>query len=187
MSYGFNTFDTGIPNTRGYESSTQDPQQRGLYQSLISGIQSNPAQQLSQMANGDESYYAPNEQQALRQFRQDVLPSIASRFVGRLGGSAAQGAFAQAGSNLSQDLFAQRAKMRQDATRDLLGLEKDLLGQKTFERKVLQDEPEENTWDKIQPWIKPAGKLAAGGIGFLAGGPAGATAGFTLANSIFGD
>ena len=186
MSYGYNTFDTGIPNTRGYESSTLDPQQQSLYKNLISGIQGNPSQQLSQMAAGDESYYAPMEQQALRKFRQEVLPSIASRFVGRIGGSAAQGAFAQAGSDLSENLFKQRQDMRMNATRDLLGLEKDLLNQKTFERHIFKDEPEESTWDKLEPWIKPAGKLAAGGIGFLAGGPAGASVGFSLANSILG-
>lgn len=183
---GFRQFDTGIPRTQGYVASRLDPQQQSLYSSMFEGLDGfNPTRQLTQMAQGDDSYYAPMEAQAMRSFRQKVVPSIASQFVGRLGGSAAQGAFAQAGANLSEDLFAQRQQMRQNALRDLLGLEQSLLGRDTYERSIFK---KPSTWDKLAPLLggiaKGVGAAAGGGLGFLAGGPSGAAAGSALGNSL---
>lgn len=184
---GFTEFETNIPKTQGYIASRQDPYQQNLYRSMFEGIGVNPAQELSRMAQGDDSYFAPMEQQALRQFRQRITPQIASQFVGRLGGSAAQGAFAQAGSNLAQDLFAQRAQMRQQSLRDLVNLEDTLLNKNTFERTVFK---KPSTWDQLSPYLPGLASAVGGGIGFLAGGPggaaAGASAGSSLASSILG-
>lgn len=144
---GFQQFNTGIPNMRGFQVSTLDPYQQNLYQNLMQGISANPAQILSRQALGDPSYYEPQEQQALRQFREEVMPSIGSRFVGRLGGSAAQGAFAKAGSDLSQNLYADRQRIKQQALQDLIGLENSLLNRNTFENVLTPKRP--SMWQQI--------------------------------------
>jgi hypothetical protein len=164
---GFTPFNSGIPKTQGYAASNFDPQQQSLYNQIYSGIGVNPTQEYSRMASGDESYYAPQEQQALRQFREQVMPTIASRFVGRLGGSAAQGAFAHAGANLSQDLYAERQNIRQNALKNLASIEDNLLNKKTFERHVV-DKPD--LWDKLQPLLGTLGRSAGAGLGASSGG-----------------
>lgn len=159
---GFQKFDSGIPGYSGYQAPTMDRYQQDLYRKLIQGISANPAQLLSQMAAGDDSFYAPQEQQALRQFREEVMPSIGSRFVGRLGGSAAQGAFARAGSDLTQDLYAERAKMRQAAIRDLASLEDQLLNKKTFEREMVR---KPSAWEEILKVLPAIGRTGGSILG----------------------
>ena len=178
MAYGFQKFDPGISGYRGYVGSTMDPLQQSLYQSLIGGISANPAEMYSQMAKNPEEYYRPIEQAALQQFRDEVMPSIASRFAGRLGGSAAQGALARAGSDITSALSMQRQQMQQQALQNLLQLEQSLLNKPTFERHLFEKQRKPSVWDQLSPYL---GKLlkagGAAGVGFLTGGPGGAALG----------
>ena len=103
------------------------PQQQGLQNDVISGTQQGLPQafQYLQQILGDspelmEQFQAP----AMRQFNEDIIPSIAERFSSM--GSQKSNAFGlelgQAGAGLAENLEAQRANLKGGAVNSLQGL-----------------------------------------------------------------
>lgn len=75
--------------------------------------------------SGDPEAFSAFEAPALRQFNEEILPSIAERFTAQGAGggrsSANALAFAKAGESLSEKLAAQRAALQSGAAQQLLG------------------------------------------------------------------
>lgn len=113
------------------QAPTLTPQQQGLQQQLMSGLQGGPSSipgldYLQQLMSNDPNAFAAYEAPAMRQFQQEIVPGIAERFTGMGMGSRNSGAFQQqiasAAGRLSQDLAAQRANLRQGAMGQLMGM-----------------------------------------------------------------
>lgn len=110
-------------------------QQKELLSSLLSKTQPGVVGGLdlaSRLAAGDISTFKEREAPALRQFQEQILPSIANRFSsqGALKSSGFQNAAAAQGANLAENLQSQRQNIQRQALQDLLGLSENLLGQR---------------------------------------------------------
>ena len=132
---------------RGYESgSIQNftPDQMKLFQDLFSQV--GPGSYTSRLAGGDESLFNQMEAPAMRQFSQ-LQGQNASRFSGMgLGarkGSGFQNFQNQATSDFAQDLQSRRQELQRQAIQDLMGMSRDLLGQRPYENYLV---PKQKPW-----------------------------------------
>ena len=151
------------------------PEQMELFQQLFSHV--GPESFLSQLAGGDEQAFQQVEGPAMRDFASQ-MGNMASRFSG-MGGlgsrksSGFQNTMTAAGSNFAQDLASKRMGLQRQALSDLFGMSNMLMGQKPFERFLVEKQQKPSFWQQIAP-------LAGGAIGAAFGGPMGASLGSQL-------
>lgn len=121
------------------QQSTLGKEQQGLYQQLL-GTAGGPQggafgeagdyyRNLLSNKGGDfEAFAAPE----MRQFKENIIPSLAEQFAGGgyggIGGSGFRNAATRAGTDLSERLGAIRAGLRQSAAQGLMGLGQQGLG-----------------------------------------------------------
>lgn len=155
---------------------TMSPQQQALLNQLVSqqmsGYQSPLMQQgqsyLSSLFGRGPGAFSEYEAPILRQFNEDILPSIAERFAG-VGGLSSSGfnqALGQAGASLAENLAAQRAGLRSDALQKILAMQQLQQGQQAS---LLGVSPFQNFYQPGQPGllsILGAGAGAGLGEGF---------------------
>ncbi len=154
-----------------------DKRQNNLYKQSFGQVGQDSY--LSRLANGDQSQFDEMEAPALRQFA-GIQGNMASRFSGMgMGGrhsSGFQNTMNQAGSDFAQDLASKRNDYRRQAIQDLMGFSKDLLGQRPYEKFMVEKEQKQpGMWGQIGGGVARLGGAAAGAY---FGGPAGATAGY---------
>lgn len=122
----FSRFFLGSPDRAVQLPTTTDPQQQllsrllgGLGQPLGSGLQN-----LQNILGGNQEAFDAFQKPTMRQFNEQVLPSIAQQF-GASGAGSSSGfnqSLARAGERLSETLGAQRANLQQNALSQLMGL-----------------------------------------------------------------
>lgn len=135
---------------------------------------------LGKYASGDEGAYNALSAPALRQFREQILPSIANRAdsAGAYGGSAMMNAQMGAGTYLAERLSAQRANLQMGSIKSLLDLEGQLLSNSPYAFDYQPQEKKRSIWESIRG---PAvGAIGGGLTGWGMGGPMGAAAGSVL-------
>jgi hypothetical protein len=111
---------------------TLTPQQQNLFQQLQAALMGGQAQgpfggaiqNLAGLASGDPEALQAFEQPLMRQFQEETIPGLASRFAGMgsggaLGGSGFRNAALREGSNLQERIGAQRAGLQMQATGQL--------------------------------------------------------------------
>jgi len=163
------------------------PEQMQLFQQLF--IHTDPQSFTSKLAGGDQSGFDALEAPELRQFNQ-LQGNIASRFSG-MGGQGAlssrnssgfKNTLNAASSNFAQDLASKRMGLQRQAMQDLMGMSKELLGQRPYEQFLVEPAEKQSFWQKF---LGGAAPIAGAGIGGFFGGPAGAVAGSQI-GSAFG-
>ena len=160
------------------------PEQMGLFKSLFSQV--SPQSNLAGLARGDESAFAPLEQQAQRGF-QEFQGDLASRFSGMGSGarrsSGFQNSAGQLGSNFAQDLASRRSELQRGAIMDLHNMSQQLLGNRPYEQSLVKNQPKQGF-----DWGGAAGGLAGGVGGFFASGgnPMAAISGASLGYNVLG-
>lgn len=171
---------------KGYKTGALQqftPEQLQLFQQMFGHL--GPDSYLSRLAGGDESFFDEMEAPALRQF-QGLQGNMASRFSG-FGGEKSLGArrssgfqneMSAASSNLAQDLQSRRQGLQRQAIRDLMGLSENLLGQRPYERFMIEKQQKPN-----RNWGSLIGAGIGGAVG-LAGGPFGAAFGSQVGHQI---
>lgn len=94
-------------------------------------------QNLSQLLSSSPEAFKAFEAPAMRQFQQQIVPSLAERFSGMGSGSQGSSAFGQqlgaAGAGLSENLAQLRAQLQQQALSQLMGFGQMGLGARSFE------------------------------------------------------
>jgi hypothetical protein len=154
------------------------PEQLGLFQQMFGQV--GPDSYLSRLAGGDEATFNQIEAPAMRQF-QGLLGQAGSRFSGLAPGamSARHGSgfnnsTGQIVSEFAQDLASRRQGLQRQAIQDLHGISQDLLGQRPYQRMLVQREQD--------PWIDLVGQLGGAipgaAYGAYSGGASGASQGF---------
>lgn len=103
------------------------PGQSSLIDELAEGVRSgnkDALAYLNSILSDDESAFADFEAPYKQQFEQEVVPNILEKFTGQgaRNSSAARQSLATAGKDLSMNLAAQRAKLKESAVNQLLGL-----------------------------------------------------------------
>jgi membrane protease subunit (stomatin/prohibitin family) len=165
---------------------TATPEQMQLYQQILG--QTGPQSYLSRLAGGDEGLFKQMEEPAHRQFAQS-LGGIASRFSGMgTGGrrsSGFQNTLGQAGSDFAQNLQAQRQQLQQQALKDLLGIQGELLNFSPYQKFLVPEQQKQpqspEAWQQLLAGILP---LAGAGVGGYFGGPMGMAAGGALGGTL---
>jgi len=160
-----------------------DPQQMELYKQQFQHV--GPDSYLSRLAGGDQSMMAEMEAPALRQFN-ELQGGLASRFSGAGMGSRRssgfQNASTAAASNFAQDLQAKRQEMQRQAIQDLMGASNTILGQKPYERSLIQQQEEQKGggWGGAATGAMSGASMGAsfGPYGALAGGVIGGAMGY---------
>ncbi len=170
---------TGDVVPKGYKTAQLQqftPEQMRLFQQLFSNV--GPESDLSRLAGGDQSYYNEIEAPALQQFNA-YQGNLASRFSGMGAGqgpgqslssrrsSGFQNTATQAGADFAQQLASQRQALQRQAIMDLHGLSSSLLGQRPYERSLVEKPQQQSTWDKI---LGGAGTIAGGFASGFGGG-----------------
>ncbi len=173
----------------GYEAGQIQnftPEQMNLFKQAFSHV--SPDSFTGKLAAGDQEAFAQMERPALQQFNA-TQGNIASRFSGMgMGGrksSGFQNATNSAASDFASNLQSQRMGYQQQAIKDLMGMSSELLGQRPYERFMV-----ENQNDQGFNWGGALGGLAGGVGGFMLGGPggafAGANAGYNIGSGLSG-
>ena len=139
------------------------PDQMNLFKSLFSHV--SPGSQLSQLASGDESGFAPLEQRAMRDF-QTFQGGLASRFSGMgLGGrhgSGFQNMATQGAQDFASQLAEQRQGLQRQALMDLMGISSSLLGQRPYDQFIYQKQKKPSFWESLLGQVSPyAGPVPA--------------------------
>ncbi len=151
------------------------PSQLKLFKQMFSHV--SPDSFLSKLSGGDQESFDEREAPALRQFN-ELQGNIASRFSGMgTGGrhsSGFQNTMNQASSNFAQDLQSKRQDYQRQALMDLMGISKELLGERPYDRALFQKPQKQQS---SGGWGGAIGAGLGGIGGFLAGGPAGALSG----------
>jgi hypothetical protein len=90
----------------------------------VSGLTPSMFDLLEQLLSQDEEATSDYEAPALRQFQEQIIPSILERFAGAgaLSSSGLNQSLAKAGESLSEKLAAQRSGLQQNALQSLMGL-----------------------------------------------------------------
>lgn len=155
------------------------PDQMQLFKQLFGNL--GPDSFLSKLAGGDQSAFEQMEAPALQQF-QGLQGQLASRFSGFGTGAQRSSGFKntmnQASSDFAQRLQSNRLGLQQQAIKDLHSLSSDLLGQRPYDRFLVEKQQKSGGWGGAIG----AGLGAVGG--FFAGGPAGALQGGQLGYSV---
>ena len=155
------------------------PEQMDLYQRLIDAL--GPDSYLARLAAGDEDLFNEMEAPSLRKFN-ELQGNLSSRFsgmgMGARNSSGFQNTANQYASDFAQDLASKRQELMRQATLDLQGMSRDLLGQKPYENYLIkkqypQQQPDQSG-DLMGGLISGATGAAAG---YATGGPAGAVTG----------
>jgi hypothetical protein len=112
-----------------------DPGQMELLNQLTQGVQGgnkNALEYLNSILSGEEGAFQDFEAPYKQQFEQEVIPGILERFsgAGARSSSGIQQALASAGKDLSTNLAAQRAQLKQGAINQLLGFNREALTKK---------------------------------------------------------
>ncbi len=132
-----------------------------------------PNSYLSRLAAGDPNEFAAMEKPALQQFNA-LQGNIASRFSGMGMGARNSSGFQNSMNSAAQDFAGQlqsnRAKMRQQAIMDLMGLSNQILGQKPYEKGLAQ-EPHEEQGKALGGWGSVIGGIGGGIAGMYMGNP----------------
>lgn len=149
---------TGIRDVRQYTQRQFTPEQMGLFQQGIDQV--GEGSYLQKLAGGDEQTFNEIEAPSLRQFS-GLQAGIANKYSGLGLGARRSSGFQQEqgqfASNFAQQLQSQRQGLRQTALRDLMESTNMLLGQRPYERSLVQ-KPQK----QLSGW-EQAGIAAAGG------------------------
>ena len=163
------------------------PEQMQLFQQLFSHV--SPDSYLSRLASGDESFFEEMEAPAWRKFA-EAQGQLGSRFsqlapgaMSAQRGSGFQNAAGQLGSDFAMDLASKRRDLQRQAISDLMGIGHELLGQRPYDRFLVEKPQSQST--ALGGWGGALGALGGGALGFLGGGPAGAFAGASIGSSAF--
>ena len=182
-STGFKQFKEKVPT--GFKAATLQqftPEQMQLYQEMFGHLGQDSF--LGKLAAGDQSTFNEMEAPAMRQFN-ELQGGLASRFSGGgLGGrqgSGFQNASNAATSNFAQDLQARRSDLRRQAINDLMGLSNQLLGQRPYDRALVEHEKEKTWGQKLGGGVLRAAGTATGAY---FGGPQGAKAGYQASDEM---
>lgn len=102
-------------------------QQQALSRVLTQGLETNPLYQqgssyLQQLLSGSPEAFSAFEAPYMRQFQEEIIPSIAERFggIGGLSSSGFQQTLGRAGSGLQEQLAALRSGLQQQAAQTAL-------------------------------------------------------------------
>jgi len=145
------------------------PEQMQLFGQMFSQV--DPESYLSQLAGGDQSFFDEMEEPAMRQFSA-LQGNLASRFSGMGMGarrsSGFQNTMNQASNDFASDLASRRQALQRQAIMDLQGLSNSLLGQRPFERFMIEKDHKPSFMDQ---WLNLAGNVMgnASNTGFLGG------------------
>lgn len=137
----------GVPKVSGYKTAQMPnftPEMMQLFQSLLGPMSQGVGggiDYLSKIAGGDEEAFGGMEQNAMNQF-QKFLGQAGTRFsdLGAQDSSYFENAVSGAGSEMTQNLQAQKAQMRQQAIDSLLGNSQTLLAQKPYDNFALPNQ-----------------------------------------------
>lgn len=186
ISPGSSGFGAGDKVPKGYKKGQLQqftPEQMQLFEQMFGQV--SPDSYLSRLAGGDEEMFQQMEAPAMRQFS-GQQGNIASRFSG-MGGpgslssrnsSGFQNTMNSASSNFAQDLQAQRMNYQRQAQQDLRAMSTDLLGQRPYDRFLVEKQQKQGT-----NWGGLAGGIVGGAVG-LAGGPIGAIQGANFGSQV---
>jgi hypothetical protein len=182
-------FTGGDVLPKGYAAGQMQqftPEQMQLFKSMFGQV--GPDSYMAKLAGGDQAAFDQLEAPALRQF-QGLQGDIASRFSGAGMGSRKSSGFQntmnQASSNFAQQLQSQRMGIQQQAWKDLMGMQNELLGQRPYERFAIEQQEKKPWWrTALQAGLPIAGAAVGGAFGGVAGAKVGATAG-SAAGSAF--
>ena len=170
----------GSPEKHENVSSLR-PEQEGLYQQAVNagmgpgagGAFGDAADyyrgNLSDNPADFNAFAAP----ALRQYNQDIVPGISEQFAGMGSGGLSSSGFrnaqVQGATDLSERLGAMRASLRQQSAQGLQGIGQQGLGNYSQDR---------ITQPGSEGFLSQAAPLVGAGLGYMAGGPGGAMAGY---------
>jgi hypothetical protein len=163
---------------------TFTPEQMELHKQSFAQV--SPDSYTSRLAGGDQSLFQEMEAPAMRQF-QEMQGENASRFsgfgMGARKGSGFQNYQNQATSDFAMNLQSKRQELRRQAIQDLMGMSHELLGQRPYERSLVEDKEEKSN---LSGWagLAGAGIGAAGGFFASGGNPIIAMKGAALGHSI---
>jgi hypothetical protein len=141
---------------KGYSAGSLQqftPEQMNLFKNLFS--YTGPQSQLSKLAAGDETAFAPIEQQATRDF-QNFQGQTASRFsqlapgaLSATRGSGFKNLQTQGAQDFASQLASQRQGLQRQALMDLLGISESLLGQRPYENFLVKKPQKESIWKQL--------------------------------------
>jgi hypothetical protein len=164
-----------------YSLNNYTPEQDQLFNQGLDDV--GPDSYLYKLAHGDQSAYDEMEAPAMRQFQQ-FQGQNSARFNsfghGATKGTDFQNFQNQATSDFAQDLASKRSELRRQAIQDLRGMTQDLLGNRPYEKGLVQKEDQGMLGG--YGGVLGAGAGAVGG--FFAGGPAGVLPGATLGHQV---
>lgn len=163
------------------------PEQMNLFQSLFSQV--SPGSRLSNLAQGDESAFAPYEQQAQRDF-QNFSGQLGSRFseyapgaMSARKGSGFQNLATQGAQDFASQLALQRQGLQRQALMDLMGISESLLGQRPYQNFLIEKKPKQSWWSKLLGiGAAPAGAITGGLVGGFPGALLGGQLGSSFAS-----
>lgn len=132
----------GSKTPSGYEEARIQnftPEMMQVFQEMMKHV--SPDSYTSRLAAGDEDLFNQMEGSAKRQFA-GQQGNIASRFsgmgMGSRNSSGFQNTMNQASSDFSQDLQSKRQELMRQAIQDLMGMSKDILGQKPYDTSLVE-------------------------------------------------
>jgi len=165
--------------------STLRPEQEALYQQAVNaGLQPGAGGAFGDAAD----YYRGNlsdnpadfnafSAPQLRQYNEDIVPGISEQFAGMGSGGLSSSGFRnaqiQGATDLSERLGAIRANLRHSSAQGLTGIGQQGLGNYSQDR---------ITQPGSEGLLSQAAPLVGAGLGFMAGGPGGAMAGYQAGN-----
>lgn len=166
-------FKEKIP--KGYKTASMQnftPEQMQLFQQSFGQV--SPDSYTARLAGGDQGIYDQVEAPALRQFN-ETQGNMASRFSGMGSGarrsSGFQNAGNQAASNFAQDLQSKRQGLQRQAQQDLWTMSQQLMGQRPYERSLVEQQRSPSFWESFAPL---AGQAAGAAANYYTGGGYGA-------------
>jgi hypothetical protein len=165
------TGDVMPKGTKAGQMQQFTPEQMKLLSEMMGNV--GPDSYLSRLAGGDESMFNEIEAPALRQF-QELQGQMGSRFSGMGMGAQKSSGFknsmGQAGSDFAMQLQAQRQQLQQQAIKDLMGHSQMLLGQRPYERFMIQ-KPQQQQQGGFGGWGSVGGAALGGLAGMASGNP----------------
>jgi len=176
----------GTPEKRE-NVSTLRPEQEGLFNQLTSAGQQGPGGAFGQaqnyyqgLLNGQD--YDTLAAPALRQYNEDIVPGLSEQFAGMGSGGLSSSGFRnaqiQGATDLSERLGALRANLRQSGAQGLQNI--GAMGLQPYAQNM-------TTRAGSQGLLAQAAPLIGAGIGFAAGGPGGAAAGYGAGSWLSGN